>query len=62
MLQEITPRSGRPTRKFTPANIQKIKDWVAQGMGREDIAKSLEVTVGSLSSHMLTLGDQFAKT
>ena len=56
MLQEITPRSGRPTRKFTPANIQKIKDWVAQGMGREDIAKSLDVTVGSLQVTCSRLG------
>jgi len=56
MLQESTPRSGRPTRKFTPANIQKIKDWVAQGMGREDIAKSLDVTVGSLQVTCSRLG------
>ena len=56
MLQEITPRSGRPTRKFTPANIQKIKDWVAQGMGQEDIAKSLDVTVGSLQVTCSRLG------
>jgi hypothetical protein len=56
MLQEITPRSGRPTRKFTPANIQKIKDWVAQGMGREEIAKSIDVTVGTLQVTCSRLG------
>ena len=32
MLQQITPQRGRRTTKFTPANIQKIKDWVAQGI------------------------------
>jgi hypothetical protein len=48
MLQQITSNPGRRTTKFTPANIQKIKDWVAQGTRREDIAKSLDVTVGSL--------------
>jgi hypothetical protein len=56
MLQEIIPRAGRPLKKFTPANIQKIKDWVAQGMGREDIAKSLDVTVGSLQVTCSRLG------
>jgi hypothetical protein len=38
---------GRP-QKFTPDNIQKIKNWVAEGISRERIAKSLDVTVGSL--------------
>ena len=56
MLQEIIPRAGRPLKKFTPANIQKIKDWVAQGMRREDIAKSLDVTVGSLQVTCSRLG------
>ena len=56
MLQQITPHRGRRTTKFTPANIQKIKDWVAQGMGREDIAKSLDVTVGSLQVTCSRLG------
>src|SRR6476659_9281455 len=47
MLREITPHQGRP-KKFTPANVQKIKDWVAEGISREEIAKSLDVTIGSL--------------
>lgn len=54
MLQQ--PPRGRPRKKFTPANIQKIKDWVAQGMRREDIAKSLDVTVGSLQVTCSRLG------
>jgi hypothetical protein len=56
MLQQITPHRGRRTTKFTPANIQKIKDWVAQGIRREDIAKSLDVTVGSLQVTCSRLG------
>ena len=56
MLQQITPQRGRRTTKFTPANIQKIKEWVAQGMRREDIAKSLGVTVGSLQVTCSRLG------
>ena len=56
MLQEITPHPGRPRRKFTPANIQKIKDWVAEGISREEIAKSLGVTVGSLQVTCSRLG------
>jgi hypothetical protein len=56
MLRQITPHAGRRTTKFTPANIQKIKDWVAQGTRREDIAKSLDVTVGSLQVTCSRLG------
>jgi hypothetical protein len=48
ILQEIALRVGRRASKFTPANIQKIKDWVAEGISRDEIAKSLGVTVGSL--------------
>ena len=39
---------GRRTTKFTSENIAKIKDWVTQGVGREEIANRLELTVGSL--------------
>ena len=42
MLQEVTIHTGRRTVKFTPENIQKIKDWVAEGISREEIAKSLD--------------------
>jgi DNA-binding CsgD family transcriptional regulator len=56
MLQEITPHPGRPRRKFTPANNQKIKDWVAEGISREEIAKSLGVTLGSLQVTCSRLG------
>ena len=43
-------------RKFTPGNIQKIKDWVAQGISREEIAKLIDVTVGSLQVTCSRLG------
>jgi hypothetical protein len=47
MLQENDATRGR-RRKFTPDNIQKIKNWVAEGIQREEIAILLDVTVGSL--------------
>jgi hypothetical protein len=43
-------------RKFTPDNIARIKDWVAQGVGREEIANRLEVTAGSLQVTCSRLG------
>jgi hypothetical protein len=56
MLQEVTLRAGRRTVKYTPANIQKIKDWVAEGISREEIARSIDVTVGSLQVTCSKLG------
>jgi hypothetical protein len=57
MLQESVPHHrGRPTRKFTPQNIQKIKDFVAQGISREEIARLIDVTVGSLQVTCSRLG------
>src|SRR5262245_33241008 len=47
---------GRQPRKFTPENIARIKDWVAQGVGREEIANRLEVTVDSLQVTCSRLG------
>ena len=58
-LQESTTLAGRPARKFTPANIQKIKDWVAEGISREEIAKSLDCRLPP--SHMLKIGHQLAE-
>ena len=56
MLQENIPYQGRPKKKFTEANIQKIRDWVAEGISREEIAKYLDVTVGSLQVTCSRLG------
>src|SRR6476469_4999429 len=55
-LQEAASQVGRRATKFCPSNIQKIKDWVAEGISREEIAKSLDVTVGSLQVTCSRLG------
>jgi hypothetical protein len=55
-LQETPSRGGRRATKFSPANVQKIKDLVAQGFKREEIAEALEVTVGSLQVTCSRLG------
>jgi hypothetical protein len=43
----LGPRRGKPV-KFTPEAIEKINVLVAQGVGRQEIANLLGVTVGSL--------------
>src|SRR6476619_6497139 len=43
-------------RKFTPSNIAKIKEFVAQGVSRDEIANRLGVTVGSLQVTCSRLG------
>ena len=48
-------RAGRAS-KFTPETIQKIKEMVAQGLSREEIAQRLDVTVGSLQVTCSKLG------
>jgi hypothetical protein len=48
-------KSGRPS-KFTPQAIEKIKEMVAQGLSREEIAELLDVTVGSLQVTCSRLG------
>jgi hypothetical protein len=55
-LQEAASQVGRRATKFCPANVQKIKDWVAEGISREEIAKTLRVTVGSLQVTCSRLG------
>src|SRR5262245_55035132 len=48
-------RAGRAS-KFTPQTIQNIKEMVAQGLSREEIAQRLDVTVGSLQVTCSKLG------
>jgi len=55
-LQNNAATRGRRRRKFTPDTIQKIKDWVAEGISREEIAKLIDVTVGSLQVTCSRLG------
>jgi hypothetical protein len=52
---------GRQPRKFTPENIARIKDWVARGVGRDEIANRLEVTVNSLQVTCSRLGISLRK-
>ena len=47
--------SGRRV-KFTLEALQKIKDFVAEGMSRDEIANRLGVTVGSLQVTCSRLG------
>jgi hypothetical protein len=42
--------------KFTPQAIEKIKEFVAEGMSRDEIANRLGVTVGSLQVTCSRLG------
>src|SRR5262245_5443119 len=53
---------GRQPTKFTPENIARIKAWVAQGVGRDEIADRLEVTVGSLQVTCSRLGISLRKS
>jgi ribosomal protein S18 acetylase RimI-like enzyme len=59
--QESATGQGSRATKFTPANVQKIKDFAAQGLSREEIAKSLDVTVGSLQVTCSRLGISLRK-
>jgi hypothetical protein len=47
---------GRRATKFTPEAIEKIKELVAQGVNRDEIANLLDVTVGSLQVTCSRLG------
>src|SRR5262245_10184922 len=49
------PRAGRAS-NYTPQTIQNIKEMVAQGLSREEIAQRLDVTVGSLQVTCSKLG------
>ena len=55
-LQEAASRAGRRATKFCPANVQKIKDFVAQGISRNEIAELLDVPLGSLQVTCSRLG------
>jgi hypothetical protein len=46
----------RGATKFTPQAIQKIKELVAQGVSRDEIANLLDVTLGSLQVTCSRLG------
>jgi hypothetical protein len=52
---------GRQPRKFAPENIARIKDWVAQGVGRDGSLTGLRLTVGSLQVTCSRLGISLRK-
>jgi hypothetical protein len=53
---------GRRASKFTPQAIEKIKELVAQGASRDEIANLLDVTVGSLQVTCSKLGISLRRT
>ena len=55
MTNVSTPARGRRV-KFTPQAIEKIKEFVAEGISRNEIANRLGVTVGSLQVTCSRLG------
>ena len=54
-FQRLTTYRRRPT-KFTPERIEQIRSLVQQGTGREEIARLINVTVGSLQVTCSRLG------
>jgi hypothetical protein len=50
------PARGRRAVKFTPQAIEKVKQFVAKGINRDEIANRLSVTVGSLQITCSRLG------
>ena len=50
------PARGRRAVKFTPQAIEKIKEFVTEGISRDEIATRLGVTVGSLQVTCSRLG------
>ena len=55
MTKAISSGRGRRV-KFTPQAIEKIKEFVAKGISRDEIANRLGVTVGSLQVTCSRLG------
>ena len=55
MTNPSPPARGRRV-KFTPQAIEKIKEFVAEGISRDEIANRVGVTVGSLQVTCSRLG------
>ena len=54
MIPQVS--KGRRAVKFTPQAIEKIKEFAAEGISRDEIANRLGVTVGSLQVTCSRLG------
>jgi len=55
-VSPLGPIRRRRPRRFTPERIQQIKNLVARGKSREEIAELIGVTVGSLKVTCSRLG------
>ena len=55
-MTNASPSARGRRAKFTPQAIEKIKELVAQGVSREEVASFLGVTVGSLQVTCSRLG------
>jgi len=55
-LTNASPPARARRTKFTPQVIEKIKEFVAEGIGRVEIADRLGMTVGSLQVTCSRLG------
>jgi hypothetical protein len=62
MTNTSSPARGRRAVKFTPQAIEKIKEFVAEGISRDEIANRLGVTVGSLQVTCSRLGISLRRT
>jgi len=60
----MTTPNASPSRrfKFTPQAIENIKEFVAQGISRDEIANRIGVTVGSLQVTCSRLGISLRRT
>jgi hypothetical protein len=56
MTNASPPPRGRRAVKFTPQIIEKIKEFVGEGISRDEIANRIGVTVGSLQVTCSRLG------
>jgi hypothetical protein len=56
MTNASPPARGKRAIKFTPQAIEKLKEFVAEGISRDEIANRLGVTVGSLQVTCSRLG------
>ena len=61
-MTNASPSARGRRAKFTPQAIEKIKELVAQGVSREEIASLLGVTVGSLQVTCSRLGISLRRT
>jgi hypothetical protein len=55
IVEAANKTNGRPV-KFTPERIEQIKNLVERGKSREEIAETIDVTVGSLQVTCSRLG------